>query len=44
MDNDWYRLQKLSGDNAVLEVVGTKTTTEMSLETEISELSVLCKK
>ena len=44
IDDSWYRLKKLDGDNGVLDVVGSKETTKLPLETEISELSVLSKK
>ena len=44
IDDSWYRLQKQDGDAAVLSVIGTKTVTELPLDTEISELSVLCQK
>ena len=44
VDTLWYRLQKIHTKNAVLEVLGTKETATLPLDTEITELSVLSKK
>jgi len=44
IDGNWYRLQRVEGENAVLSVVGTKDVVKMSLATEVSEISVLSKK
>ncbi len=44
INTDWYRLRKFNKDNGVLDVVGASTTTELPLDTEITELSVLSKK
>ena len=44
VDDYWYRFRKIDGDQAVLDIVGSKDQKSMPLETEITELSVLSKK
>lgn len=44
IEDSWYRLHKHKKDLGVLEVVGSKETVELPLDTEITELSVLSKK